>query len=314
MAGSELELWENPKAQEVYLIAGWRQWADAGSVSSGLLQYLIQQNHARPIGQIRTDGFYLFQIPGTHDLVRPEIKLKDGYPEVLNTPHNDFYYSEDERRGLVYFLGDEPHLDAERYAAAFLQAAKDLKIKRVVGFGGVYGELPYDKERMISSIYSIPAMQDEIGRYAVNLSNYHGGASIESFICRRAGEMGIEFVAFYAFVPTYDFSAVAQMEKSIRIENDFMAWLGVMQRVSHMLKLDFDLSDLEQKSRNLVELMDAEIAELEKASQFDVRAYMRQVAENFTEMPFTPHDTFWEEKLKGLFDRLDPDEGQEKLD
>ena len=311
MAGSELELWENPKAQEVYLIAGWRQWADAGSVSSGLLQYLIQQNHARPIGQIRTDGFYLFQIPGTHDLVRPEIKLKDGYPEVLNTPRNDFYYSGDERRGLVYFLGDEPHLDAERYAAAFLQAAKDLKIKRVVGFGGVYGELPYDKERMISSIYSIPAMQDEIGRYAVNLSNYHGGASIESFICRRAGEMGIEFVAFYAFVPTYDFSAVAQMEKSIRIENDFMAWLGVMQRVSHMLKLDFDLSDLEQKSRNLVELMDAEIAELEKASQFDVRAYMRQVAENFTEMPFTPHDTFWEEKLKGLFDRLDPDEGQE---
>ena len=311
MAGSELELWENPKAQEVYLIAGWRQWADAGSVSSGLLQYLIQQNHARPIGQIRTDGFYLFQIPGTHDLVRPEIKLKDGYPEVLNTPRNDFYYSGDERRGLVYFLGDEPHLDAERYAAAFLQAAKDLKIKRVVGFGGVYGELPYDKERMISSIYSIPAMQDEIGRYAVNLSNYHGGASIESFICRRAGEMGIEFVAFYAFVPTYDFSAVAQMEKSIRIENDFMAWLGVMQRVTHMLKLDFDLSDLEQKSRNLVELMDAEIAELEKASQFDVRAYMRQVAENFTEMPFTPHDTFWEEKLKGLFDRLDPDEGQE---
>ena len=311
MAGSELELWENPKAQEVYLIAGWRQWADAGSVSSGLLQYLIQQNHARPIGQIRTDGFYLFQIPGTHDLVRPEIKLKDGYPEVLNTPRNDFYYSGDERRGLVYFLGDEPHLDAERYAAAFLQAAKDLKIKRVVGFGGVYGELPYDKERMISSIYSIPAMQDEIGRYAVNLSNYHGGASIESFICRRAGEMGIEFVAFYAFVPTYDFSAVAQMEKSIRIENDFMAWLGVMQRVTHMLKLDFDLSDLEQKSRNLVELMDAEIAELEKASQFDVRGYMRQVAENFTEMPFTPHDTFWEEKLKGLFDRLDPDEGQE---
>src|SRR3990172_2045721 len=196
MAGSELELWENPKAQEVYLIAGWRQWADAGSVSSGLLQYLIQQNHARPIGQIRTDGFYLFQIPGTHDLVRPEIKLKDGYPEVLNTPRNDFYYSGDERRGLVYFLGDEPHLDAERYSAAFLQAAKDLKIKRVVGFGGVYGELPYDKERMISSIYSIPAMQDEIGRYAVNLSNYHGGASIESFICRRAGEMGIEFVAF----------------------------------------------------------------------------------------------------------------------
>jgi hypothetical protein len=151
-------------------------------------------------------------------------------------------------------------------------------------------------------------MQDEISQYAVNLSNYHGGASIESYITRRAGEQGMEFVAFYAFVPTYDFSAMAQIEKSIRIENDFMAWLGVMQRVNHMLHLEYDLADLEQKSRHLVELMDKEIEEIESTTQFDVRGYLSQLADNFTETPFTPTDTFWEEKLKGLFDRLDPDE------
>src|SRR5690606_5346996 len=64
-----VEIWEKPAAPEVYMLAGWRQWADAGSVSSGLPQYLIQQTGARKIGQIRPDGFYLFQIPGTHDLV-----------------------------------------------------------------------------------------------------------------------------------------------------------------------------------------------------------------------------------------------------
>ena len=63
-----VEIWETPKAREIYMLAGWRQWADAGSISSGLPQYLIQQTGARHIGSIRSDGFYLFQFPGTHDL------------------------------------------------------------------------------------------------------------------------------------------------------------------------------------------------------------------------------------------------------
>jgi hypothetical protein len=58
--------------------------------------------------------------------------------------------------------------------------------------------------------------------------------------------------------------------------------------------------------------MNAEIAEIENAApDFDVRAYMRQLGENFTETPFTPQDDFWEEKLKGLFDKLDPDKPEE---
>jgi hypothetical protein len=312
MTDNELEFWEEQKSDEVYLIAGWRQWADAGSVSSGLIEYLVKMQQARPIGRIKPDGFYLFQIPATHDLVRPEIKLNDGYPETLVTPRNDFYYVGDAKRGLTLFLGDEPHLDAERYVSAFLRAARMLNVKRILGFGGVYGELPYDKERMISAIYSLPAMKEEIRQYGVNFSNYHGGASIESYLCRRAGENDQEFVGLYAFVPTYDFSNFAQIEKSIRIENDFMAWLGVMERVNHMLRLELDLHDLEEKSRRLVELMNAEIDEIEKATpQFDVRGYLRQLGEEFTETPFEPLDGFWEEKLKGLFDKLEPDDSEE---
>ena len=305
---NDLDLWEKPEAQEIFLICGWRQWADAGSVSSGLVSYLIQKNHARPIGQIRPDGFYMFQIPGTHDLVRPEIKLREGYPEFLNVPQNEFFYYGNEKQGLVLFLGDEPHLDAERYSSAFLDAAKILNVKRIVGLGGVYGELPYEKERMVSAIYSLPHMKDEINQYAVNLSNYHGGSSIESYLCKRAGENSLEFTAFYAFVPNYDFSSLAQVDKSIRIENDFMAWLGIMRRIIHMLQLDFDLADLEGKSQHLIDLMDTEIDEIQKSMNVGVQGYLAKLSEDFDEKTFTPQDIFWEEKLKGLFDRLDPDD------
>jgi len=123
---NEVILTERPTANEIYMLIGWRQWADGGSVSSGLPRYLIEHTNARKIGSISPDGFYLFQIPGTHDLVRPVIKFRDGYPEYLESEQNEFFFSGDENKGIVYFLGDEPQLDAERYSNAILHAAKEL--------------------------------------------------------------------------------------------------------------------------------------------------------------------------------------------
>lgn len=304
-----VEIWEQPEAEEMYMIAGWRQWADAGSVSSGLPPYLIQRTKARQIGEIRPHGFYLFQFPGTHDLVRPVVKFDEGFPESLQTRRNEFYYTGDHRRGLVIFIGDEPHMDVERYVTAFLDVAQSLGVKRIIGLGGVYGELPYDKERMVSGIFSLPRLKKKLDGLAVNLSDYHGGASIGSYICRRAGEREMEYVSFYAFVPTYDFSSVAQVSNTIRIENDYMAWLSVMRRIDYMLKLGFDLTDLERKSERLVELVSAKVDELDDANpQLGVRAFLHRLSEEFTETPFNPLDEIWEQELRRLSDKFEGDE------
>ncbi len=308
-----VEIWEHPKAEETYMIAGWRQWADAGSTSSGLPQYLIERTGARKIGSIKPDGFYLFQIPGTHDLVRPVVKFDQGYPESLETQHNDLYYVEQNQHGLLIFLGDEPQMDIERYAQAFLHIASTLGVKRIIGLGGVYGELPYNKDRIISSIYSLPELKEELQDIAVNLSDYHGGASVGSYVCRRAGEQGIEYVSFFAFVPAYDFSNLSQVANSIRIENDFMAWLGIMQRINHMLQLELDLTDLEDKSKELIQLFDTKIEELDgEAPQLGVRDYLSHLSEDFVATPFSPLDDVWEEELRRLFGQSDGDDQQDR--
>ncbi len=36
-----VKLTAKPAEEEIYMIAGWEQWADAGSVSSGLPPYLV---------------------------------------------------------------------------------------------------------------------------------------------------------------------------------------------------------------------------------------------------------------------------------
>ncbi len=315
MAGTNtdpVEFWKKPETKELYMVSGFRQWADAGSVSSALPKYIVQQTHAEPIGRISPNGFYLFQVPGTHDLMRPVVRYDEGFPEALDSQRNDFYYSGNEERGLVIFMGDEPHMDVERYVAAFLGAARRLGVKRIVGLGGVYGELPYDKERMISCTYSMRAMKDEMANLGVTFSDYNGGASIDSVITKRANEQGMEYVGLYAFVPAYDFSLVTQGGNTIRIENDFTAWLGIMRRLNYMMNLGFDLLDLEEKSQHLVNLVQTKVDELENsAPQLGVREYLRKLSEEFQEITFNPLDPFWDEQLKRLLNKMDDEEGED---
>ncbi len=307
-----LELWEHPEAREMYLLAGWRQWADAGSVSSGLPRYLVKLTQAHAIGVIQPEGFYLFQLPGTHGLLRPVVEFNQGVPERLETPRNELYFSGDDQRGLVILIGDEPHLDVERYVSSILHLARTLKVRRIIGLGGVYGELPYHMERPVHAIVSHPRLRAEVERLGVGLSDYHGGASIGSYLCRRASEQSLEYVGFYAFVPSYDFSSEAGMTGVVRIENDFTAWLGTARRIRYMLGFNWDLSELEVRSRQLMQAMDEKIEEIEQnAPHLGVREYLRRLAESFEEQTFNPADDFWEEKLRGLFDKLD-DETDEK--
>ena len=299
-------LWKKPESKEMYMLVGWHQWADAGAVSSGLPQYLIDLMGAEPIGTLNPDGFYIFQVPGTHDLVRPIVRFEEGYPKSLEIPQNDFFYSGDSQKGVVIFIGDEPHLDIERYVATLLSVAKKLEVKRIVCLGGVYCELPYDKERIVSANYSLPSLKEEVNQLAVNLSDYRGGASIGAFVCRRAGDKGMEYVGLYGFVPSYDLSQMGQIGSVIRLENDYMAWLGVMRRLDYMLKLHLDLTDLEAKSRHMVKMMDTKIEEIEgEAPQLGLRQRIKEISADFKEKPFIPLDDVWEDELRRLMDKFD---------
>ena len=301
-----VELWDTPQAERMVMLAGWRQWADAGSLSSGLPKYLVQRSKAQRIGRINNHGFYLYQIPGTHDLVRPVVKFDNGYPRSLETRSNELFFTRSGECGVVIFLGDEPHLDIDRYTNALFDVAGTLRVERIVGLGGVYGELPFDRERIVSCNFSLRRMAGEFARLAVNLSDYHGGASIGSYLCSRAGERELEYAGMHALVPTYDFSNVGKLANTIRIENDFTAWLGVMKRINFMLRTDFALDDLEQKSRKLVEVVESKVQELENmAPEAGVRAYLQRLSDEFEEPVFDPLDDVWEDALRGLLDDKD---------
>ncbi len=297
-----LVLDDRPRADQIYMIAGWRQWADAGATSSDLPQYIIDQTGAKKIGCLKSDSFYLFQFPGTHHLLRPEITLEDGHRTKLAKHRNEIYYTGDEHVGLVVFLGDEPHLNIERYAEAFFNIAAELAVKRVVCVGGVYAAVPFDKERQISCTYSLPRMKEELSEYAVAFSNYEGGVSIGSYLADRAEALGIEYLVLYAMVPMYDFTKVSSLLQAMTIEEDYRAWYDIMRRLNHMLRLGLSLTDLEHKSNELLESMQSQVAQLEdKIPQAKLQGYFEKIREGFQEPSFMPLDDVW---AKGLDDIL----------
>ncbi len=300
-----VDLWETPVDHENYMIVGWQQWADAGSISSGLPRYVIDLVGARKIGEIKKDSFYLFQFPGTHHLLRPRVKLADGHCQYLSSHRNELYYAECEGKGLLIFAGEEPHLNESRYAEALFDMAEALQVKRIVAVGGVYGAVPYDKDREISCVYSLPRMRDELMHYAVQFSNYEGGSTIGTYLAHAAERREIEFVVFYGFVPAYDFIESGSVVESVRVEEDWKAWHEILMRLNYMFGCGLDLSEIEKRSEALVKAWDTQTEELAKTHpELQIRQYLARLAEEFVERPFIPLDDAWDE-LEDLLGDMD---------
>ncbi|MGE5141550.1 MAG: PAC2 family protein [Rudaea sp.] len=296
-----LELWERPAPKELYMIAGWRQWADAGSISSELPLYVTEKTGARAIGRIRPDGYYLFQVPGTHHLFRPEIKLKDGHRQSLEVRKNEIHYAEIDDKGLVVFLGDEPQLNVDGYAGAFFDIASELGVKRIVALGGVYGPVPHDRDRQVSCVYSLPGLKPELKNYSLEFSNYEGGATIGSYLSDAAEQRGIEYLVLNAFVPMYDLSQLSSDLRTIMIERDYRAWYDLLERLNYMFKFGLDLQDLGIKSRELTAQVAEQIDVLaRKMPQIEIKQFVEKLTEDFEEKPFAPLDDVWERGLDDI--------------
>jgi len=279
-----------------FMIAGFTQWANAGDVSSGIPGYLIEKLHARRIGHIRKDGFYLFQLPGSHFMFRPSVKYVEGYEEdYQEEPINDFHYAEINDKRFIIFIGTEPNQHEEVYVNTLLDGAQDLGVKRIIVPAGVGGEVPFDKERLISCTYSLKQMQEELKNYALTFSNYDKNATIGMVINHYCKQRGIESVRMSARTPVY--------QLSFTIPSDKRAMYDILRRIRYMLGINIDLSDLEKASKqqssdfqNALRRLCMDNPELEP----QITTYMEQIEEGFKEVSFEEPTVIPDVFLKGF--------------
>ncbi|MFC2045200.1 PAC2 family protein [Chloroflexota bacterium] len=265
-----------------FMVAGFDQWANAGNVSSGIPDYLIEKLGAKKVGSIRKGDFYLFQLPGSHFMFRPSVRYVEGYEEYYQEePTNDIYYAEIGDKGLIIFIGTEPNQHEDVYVNTLLDAAEELGVKRIVVPAGVGGEVPFDKERLVSCTFSLEQMQDELKNYALTFSNYDRNATIGMVINHYSMERGIESVRMSARTPSYQFS--------ITVSSDKRAMYDILRRIRYMFGIDLDLSDLEKESKQ----QNSEFESALKRFCIDnpdlepqITTYMEQIGEGFEELSF----------------------------
>ena len=265
-----------------FMIAGFNQWANTGNVSSGIPEYLIDKLHARKVGHIHKDDFYLFQLPGSHFMFRPPVKYVEGYEEdYQEEPVNDFHYAEISGKGLIIFIGTEPNQHEDMYVNTLLDGAKELGVKRIIVPAGVGVEVPFDKERLVSCTYSLKQMQEELRNYALKFSNYDMNATIGMVINHYSKKRGIESVRMSVRTPNY--------QVPITIPGDKRAMYDILRRIRYMFGINLDLSDLEKESKQQVSDFKKELKRLyighpELESQ--ITAYMEQIEKGFEELRF----------------------------
>lgn len=265
-----------------FMIAGFHQWANAGNVSSGIPEYLIEKLHAVKVGHIRKGDFYLFQLPGSHFMFRPAVKYIDGYEEdYQEEPLNDYYCAEISRKNIIIFIGTEPNQHEDVYVNALLDGAKELGIRKIVIPSGVGDEVPFDKERLVGCNYSLRQMHEELKRYAFTFSNYDRNATIGMVINHFSKARNIECVGMTARTPSY--------QLSISINTDKRAIYDILRRIRHMFGVDLDLTDLEKESKqqitdfkNAITRLCMDNPELEP----QITIYMKQIGERFKESIF----------------------------
>ncbi|MFC1990047.1 PAC2 family protein [Chloroflexota bacterium] len=265
-----------------FMVAGFTQWANAGNVSTGIPEYLIEKLHARRVGHIRKDDFYIFQLPGSHFMFRPSVKYADGYEEDYQEETiNDFHYAEISGKGLIIFIGTEPNQHEDVYVNTLLDGAKELGVKRIIVAAGVGGEVPFDKERLVSCTYSLKQLKEELKDYAVTFSNYNRNATIGMVINHYSKERGIESVRMSARTPSY--------QVPLTTNSDKRAMYDILRRIRHMFGINLDLSDLEKESKqqisdfeNTLKRLCMDNPELEP----QLTTYMEQIEEGFKELSF----------------------------
>jgi hypothetical protein len=154
--------------------------------------------------------------------------------------------------------------------------------------------MPFEKDREISCVYSLPKMRREMENYAVRFSNYEGGTTIGAFMAHWAEYREMEMVVMNAFAPAYEFTQLGVTLQAMRMDEDWKSWLDLLRRIAYMTGLDLDLADLEERSQDLIDAWSAKLDELEqKHPEMHVRAYLAAMTKDFVERPFIPLDDAW---------------------
>ncbi len=204
MANNKLIIYNRPKLASPILVLGFSGWMDSGEVSTGTVEFLINNLNAEKFAIINPQGFYLQSFPSPMELsamFRPYVKIKDGLIESYRTTSNVFFA--DIKNDLIFFLGKEPNLNWAGFSDTILSVCKEFAVKMIYFIGSVAGLVPHTREPRFLCSVSNAELKEPLGRFGFKFVNYEGPAGIITNIMLNAERRHLGMANIIATTPAY---------------------------------------------------------------------------------------------------------------
>jgi proteasome assembly chaperone (PAC2) family protein len=236
---AKLVLTKRPSLRAPYLIAGFGGWPNGGNVSTDTVYFLQSTLKAEQIGEITSDDLYIYSSPTLAS--RPITVIREGVLESLRFPSNTLFACQ--RLGAAHDLlllqGIEPDLHWQQFADAIIECLQTFKAQRLYTIGGYLDYAPHTRMPRLSAVVTHEALKDELKAYDVDLTDYEGPTSIQSYLLAACRAQGIEGISLWGGAPSYVQGSYPRLTQAM------------LQFLSQLWRLPLDLEEIEEQAIEL---------------------------------------------------------------
>jgi proteasome assembly chaperone (PAC2) family protein len=250
-----------PDLRHPDMIIALAGWSDAAKVATGTVLYMVRSLDANGFAQIEGDQFYDFST------TRPEVTIDHGLIKLLQLPSNSLFHWKNKKadHDLVFFHGIEPHFHWQKFVDTILDLADVLKVRRIYALGGLYDNIPHTMEPRISGVVNGAELLPVLQKHNIEPINYQGPSSLHSFLLTNFARRNVEAISIWGHAPFY-----------VRVETNPMACLALVRKLSELMEIEIDLTELIKAGEYLQDMLNRLLAESE-----ELQLYIKNLEEQY---------------------------------
>lgn len=270
---AKLVLDTHPPLRDPYLIAGFGGWPNGGNVSTDTVYFLQSTLKAERIGEITAEDLYIYSSPTLAS--RPVTVIRDGVLQSLRFPSNTLfaYRRDNAAHDLLLLQGVEPDLHWQQFADAIVECLQTFQAPRLYTIGGYLDYAPHTRIPRLSAVFTDAALQAEFEPYDIELTDYEGPTSIQSYLLDACKTHGIEGLSLWGGAPSY-------------IQGSYPRLTQIMLRcLSQMWNLGLDLEEIEEQAEEMETTLNEQIE-----TNPDLAEYIKRLEQAYDQSEGPPPD------------------------
>lgn len=191
-----IEFFDRPVMQQPVLVVALEGWIDAGAAAAGAMSTLLEVTGAETIARFDSDSLL------DHRARRPIMRLDEGHMTDLAWPSIELRAAVDTAgRHAVFLVGAEPDHAWGEFTATVLEAATELDVHAIVGFGAYPAATPHTRSTQLAMTSPSKDLLESFQGFV--RGSVEVPAGVAAAIEMAAFEQGMSALTLWAQVPHY---------------------------------------------------------------------------------------------------------------